>query len=126
RWVAWGLRGGGPPVGEPFFDRMATPIGLALLFLMAVAPALPWRATSGDVLRHRLLIPAWIGAITMVVAVAFGARGGATLFTCGWGACAPAGFVRHSVLGVLACRRALAEPRTFALGRATRSNPRLY
>ena len=41
---------------------MATPIGLALLFLMAVAPALPWRATSGEVVRHRLLVPAWIGA----------------------------------------------------------------
>ena len=31
---------------------MTTPIGLALLFLMAVAPALPWRATSGEVLRQ--------------------------------------------------------------------------
>ena len=36
-------------VGEPYFDRMTTPIGLALLFLMAAAPALPWRATSGEV-----------------------------------------------------------------------------
>ena len=33
-------------VGEPYFDRMTTPIGLALLFLMAVAPALPWRKAS--------------------------------------------------------------------------------
>ena len=35
---------------------------------MAVAPALPWRATSGEVLRNRLLVPAWIGGLTMLVA----------------------------------------------------------
>jgi cytochrome c-type biogenesis protein CcmF len=124
--VAEALRGSRLSVGEPYFDRMATPIGLALLFLMAVAPALPWRATSGDVLRHRLLIPAWIGAITMVVAVAFGARGVAEVIAYGLGAFATAGIVRQFVLGVRGRRRALGEPRAVALGRATRSNPRLY
>src|SRR5688572_17971539 len=44
-------------VGEPYFDRMTVPIGLSLLFLMAVAPALPWRAASGEVLRRRLGVP---------------------------------------------------------------------
>ena len=29
-------------VGSPYFDRMTRPIGFALLFLMAVAPVLPW------------------------------------------------------------------------------------
>ena len=38
-------------VGEPYFVKMGVPIGLALLFLMAVGPALPWRAASGEVLR---------------------------------------------------------------------------
>ncbi|MGH9002864.1 MAG: heme lyase CcmF/NrfE family subunit, partial [Acidimicrobiia bacterium] len=52
-------------VGEPYFDQMTLPIGLALLFLMAVAPALPWRAASGEVLRSRLAGPAWAGALTM-------------------------------------------------------------
>ena len=33
-------------VGAPYFDRLSTPIGLALLFLMAVAPVLPWRKAS--------------------------------------------------------------------------------
>ena len=124
--VAEALRGSRLSVGEPYFDRMATPIGLALLFLMAVAPALPWRATSGEVLRHRLLIPAWVGAITMVVAVAFGARGVAEVLAYGLGAFATAGIVRQFVLGVRGRRRALGEPRAVALGRATRSNPRLY
>ena len=32
--------------GPPYFNRMTMPIGLALLFLMAVAPVLPWRKAS--------------------------------------------------------------------------------
>ena len=59
--LAEALQGRELSVGEPYFDRMTTPIGLALLFLMAVAPALPWRATTGEVLRDRLLVPAWAG-----------------------------------------------------------------
>jgi cytochrome c-type biogenesis protein CcmF len=35
-------------VGTPYFNRMTAPIGLALLFLMAVAPALPWRKASAS------------------------------------------------------------------------------
>jgi cytochrome c-type biogenesis protein CcmF len=124
--IAEALRGSRLSVGEPYFDRMTTPIGLALLFLMAVAPALPWRATTGEVLRQRLLIPAWIGALTMVAAVAFGARGVAEVLAYGLAAFATAGIVRQFVLGVRGRRRALGESRTVALGRATRSNPRLY
>ena len=30
-------------VGVPYFNRMTMPIGLMLLFLMAIAPVLPWR-----------------------------------------------------------------------------------
>ena len=33
-------------VGNPYFDRMTRPIGFALLFLMAVAPMLPWGGAS--------------------------------------------------------------------------------
>ena len=33
-------------VGAPYFDRLSMPIGLALLFLMGVAPVLPWRKAS--------------------------------------------------------------------------------
>jgi cytochrome c-type biogenesis protein CcmF len=124
--IAEAVRGSRLSVGEPYFDRMTTPIGLALLFLMAVAPALPWRATTGDVLRQRLLVPAWIGALTMVAAVAFGARGVAEVLAYGLGAFATAGIVRQFVLGVRGRRRALGESHTVALGRATRSNPRLY
>ena len=62
-------------VGAPYFDRLTTPIGLALLFLMAVAPVLPWRKASMELLRDRLFWPAWCGAATLAIAVAAGASG---------------------------------------------------
>ncbi|HEY4375650.1 MAG TPA: cytochrome c biogenesis protein CcsA, partial [Acidimicrobiales bacterium] len=37
-------------VGEPYFDRMTVPIGFALIFLMAIAPVLPWRKASTETL----------------------------------------------------------------------------
>jgi cytochrome c-type biogenesis protein CcmF len=66
-------------VGTPFFNRMSTPLGLALLFLMAVAPVLPWRKASTELLRHRLLWPAVVGTSVLVLAAVFGVRGLATL-----------------------------------------------
>jgi len=66
-------------VGAPFFDTMARPIGLVLLFLMAVAPVLPWRRASTELLRDRLFWPAWCGVIALVVSVLVGATGLAPL-----------------------------------------------
>ena len=42
------LNGDRISVGTPFFDRMTMPVGLLLLFLMAVAPVLPWRKTTAE------------------------------------------------------------------------------
>jgi cytochrome c-type biogenesis protein CcmF len=66
-------------VGAPYFDRLSMPIGIALLFLMAVAPVLPWRKASQELLRERLFWPAWCGAGTLVLAVLLGADGWAPL-----------------------------------------------
>ena len=63
-------------VGAPYFDRLSMPIGIALLFLMAVAPVLPWRKASGELLRERLFWPAWGGAGAIAVAVVRRARRG--------------------------------------------------
>jgi cytochrome c-type biogenesis protein CcmF len=113
-------------VGEPYFDRMTVPIGLGLLFLMAAAPALPWRAASGELLRRRLLVPAWAGVVTMVVALLLGAHGIANVLTFGLGAFALAGIVRQMFLGVRARRQAHREKPPVAIVRTVRSNPRLY
>ncbi len=93
-------------IGRPYFDRMTTPIGLALLFLMAVAPALPWRKASKGVMRDRLLIPAWIGGLTLVVLVAAGMRSLAALSAFALGAFAGAAALRQLALAARAARRA--------------------
>jgi cytochrome c-type biogenesis protein CcmF len=66
-------------VGAPYFNRLTMPIGLVLLFLMAVAPVLPWRKASMELLRVRLFWPAWCGVGALVVAVLAGADGWAPL-----------------------------------------------
>ncbi len=67
-------------VGVPYFERMTMPIGLMLLFLMAMAPVLPWRKASAETLRTRLFWPGWIGTGVLLFAVfVAGARGIAPL-----------------------------------------------
>ena len=85
-------------VGRPYFDRMTTPIGIALLFLMAIAPVLPWRKASAEVLSQRLVWPAWGGALTLFVVVALGARGLAPIATFGLGGFAGGAAIRQVVL----------------------------
>lgn len=84
-------------VGVPYFSRMTMPIGFALLTLMAVAPVLPWRKASGELLRDRLWWPAWIGVASVVLAVATGATGPAAVLAFGLG-----GFAAGSALRQLA------------------------
>jgi cytochrome c-type biogenesis protein CcmF len=91
-------------VGAPFFNTVAVPVGLTLLFLMAVAPVLGWRKMSGTVLWYRLAIPVWVGVGTVVVCVASGLRGTATLIGFGLGAMAAATAARALVLSVRAAR----------------------
>jgi cytochrome c-type biogenesis protein CcmF len=85
-------------IGNPYFDRMTRPIGFTLLFLMAVAPVLPWRKASSGVLGDRLLWPAWIGASAMVLSVLLGARGWAPLLAFGLGGFAGGAAARQLVL----------------------------
>ncbi len=124
--VAEALQGKQLSVGEPYFNRMATPVAVGLLFLMAAAPALPWRATSSEVLRQRLLVPAYIGGATMLAALVFGTRGISTVLAFGLASFALAGIARQFVVGARARRRAEGEPWPTATRRMVGSNPRLY
>ncbi len=85
-------------VGQPFFDRMSIPIGIVLLFLMAIAPVLPWRKASGELLRERLFVPAWIGALALAVSVAVGADKPASLLAFALGGFAAGAAGRQLVL----------------------------
>ncbi len=92
-------------VGAPYFNRVVIPLALALLFLMAVAPALPWRKTNLAVLRSRLAVPAAIGVGVVVACVVGGLRGAEPLLAFGLGAFAAASAGRALVLSVRAAHR---------------------
>ena len=62
-------------VGRPYFDRMTSPLALALLFLMAIAPVLNWSRDSTKVIGERLLGPAAFAVAVLVGCVAMGVRG---------------------------------------------------
>jgi cytochrome c-type biogenesis protein CcmF len=85
-------------VGPPFFERMTMPIGLTLLFLMAIAPVLPWRKAGTELLATRLQWPMWAGAGAVVLALAVGARGFAPVLAFGLGGFAAGSAVRQLVL----------------------------
>jgi len=99
------FRGQQVTVGAPYFNAMTLPIGLALLFLMAVGPVLPWRKTTAHTLRDRLTVPAWVGALAIVACVAGGVRGLAPLAVFGLGAFAAAAAARQIVLSVRSAHR---------------------
>jgi cytochrome c-type biogenesis protein CcmF len=85
-------------VGGPYFNRMTTPVVIALLFLMAIAPVLPWRKSSEEVLRTRLVWPAWGATLVVVACVAGGLRGLAPLAAFWLGAFAAGSALRQLAL----------------------------
>ena len=124
--LAEAIRGSTLSVGEPYFDRMGAPIGLMLLFLMAIAPALPWRATSVDVLQNRLLLPAIAGVATMLLTIVVWTRDWTTVVAFGLAAFTVTAIVRETVVAVRARRRADGGGWFRALGRTYAGNPRRY
>ena len=112
------FRGQQVTVGAPYFDAMTIPIGIALLFMMAIGPALPWRKATGSVMRSRLVVPAWTGALVVVACVAGGLRGLAPLAAFGLGGFAAAANVRQLVLSTRGARRGGAGAWRGFVGRA--------
>jgi cytochrome c-type biogenesis protein CcmF len=59
-------------VGAPFYNRVAIPIGIFLLFLTGVGPLLPWRASSFKAIRRNFVLPVITLWATVIVCIAVG------------------------------------------------------
>ena len=88
--VVEATRGVQMSVGRPYFDRMAVPLGVALLFVMGVGPALPWGRATKEQLQRALLLPLLTAAALAVAGLAMGVRNPWTLLSLFFG-----GFTAH-------------------------------
>jgi len=75
------VQGSKVTVGAPFYNRVAVPIGLFLLFLTGVGPLLPWRATSLRAVKRNFIIPSIALWVTVAVCFIFGPRPLSTWFS---------------------------------------------
>lgn len=77
------LNGDRLSVGPPYFNRMAPPLALAVVLLMAIGPLVRWSGDSLGAVAGRLRGPAAVGLLTVAVLGLAGARGAVAVLTCG-------------------------------------------
>ena len=124
--IAEAARGVKVSVGEPFFNKMTLPLIAALLFLMGVGPALPWRRASKAVVRRQLLPPLIGAVIAAIAAIAAGTQQVYGVLTFSFAAFALVANAREYVTGVRARMEVRHESALTALGRLVRANRRRY
>jgi cytochrome c-type biogenesis protein CcmF len=113
-------------VGPPYFNMVTVPLGLLLLFLMGVGPALPWRRTTAERIRGAFWLPTAVGSIVLVVGLLLGVRRVYPLLTFAF-----AGFVMTTIVeefrkGVQARRRIAGVSSVRAFGQILTRNSRRY
>ena len=124
--VAEAVRGVKVSVGEPFFNRMAVPAMVALIFLMGVGPALPWGSTTWADARKRLTPPVFGAIIMGAIGLIAGARGILAILAFAFVGYAAVGNLREYWIGMRARHRAHGESWPTAFLRLMRGNRRRY
>ncbi len=124
--VAEAVRGVKVSVGEPFFNKMTLPMMVALIFLMGVGPALPWKKAAGPELKGKLLPGAILGVLFAAAALVAGARGAYSVLAFLFAGFALGVNVREFVVGANARVRAHGESWLVALSRLVSGNRRRY
>jgi len=92
-------------VGPPYFDKMAVPVALLLLAMMAVGPMLAWRGDTAPSVVRRRLLPVTVGAGVVAVVAVLAPTGVAALLTFGLAAVVVTGVVTDAVTRVRRTRR---------------------
>jgi len=68
------VQGNKVTMGAPWYNRVAVPIGLFLLFLTGVGPVLAWRSTSFKSIRKNFVVPLFAGVATAIILMIVGVR----------------------------------------------------
>ena len=124
--VAEAIRGVKVSVGVPFFNMMTVPLIVALLFLMGVGPALPWRGASMAEVKAKLLPPLGAAFALGAVAVFAGARSFYSVLAFAFIGYAAFSNLREYWIGMRARHNAHGESWPTALVRLVRGNRRRY
>jgi len=93
-------------VGQPYFDKMTGPIGLAIIFLMGVGPALPWGRVSLRRGFQILAFPLASGIVIVGICLGMKLRGGMALATFGLSGFALAVTLKEMASPILAFHQA--------------------
>ena len=72
--VAEAARGVKVSVGAPFFNKMTIPLCAALLFMVGVGPALPWRGADKEYLKKKFYVPIGFAIAGIAIALMLGTR----------------------------------------------------
>jgi cytochrome c-type biogenesis protein CcmF len=80
-------------VGRPYFDSMVVPVGVLLLFVLGVGPALPWGRATREQLKKALLPPIATAIVFAIVGYLVGIRSPWTVVTMFFG-----GYTAHVTL----------------------------
>jgi cytochrome c-type biogenesis protein CcmF len=124
--VVEAARGVQMSVGRPYFDRMSVPIGVCLLFVMGVGPALPWGRATGRQLRSALLPPLFTAAALAVLGFVLGVRNPWTLLALFFGGFTAQVTVSELLLPVRQRMRSHGESFLEAFGQARQRGQRRF
>ena len=120
------VRGVKLTVGQPFFNKVNAPLGLALLLLMGICPLIAWRKASMKNLINNFAIPAAIALLFAVAMLIFGFKHyyGLAAFTIA--AFMISSTMQDVIKGLLVRMKMTGENLLVAFGRLTIRNRRRY
>ncbi|MGY2065145.1 heme lyase CcmF/NrfE family subunit [Blastococcus sp. SYSU DS0619] len=113
-------------VGPPYFNRMAVPVALVVLLLMALGPLVSWGSDSVPQLARRVATPVAVAVALVALLVVLGVHGAAALTAFGLAALVLTTSLQLVAQGAAVVRRATGRSWPRSLLEAGRRRRRLY
>jgi cytochrome c-type biogenesis protein CcmF len=107
--IAEAVEGRRITVAEPWFDRYALQVGVPLIFMMGVGPALPWGRMAPEAALKRMLAPTGAAALAVTFALVSGLTSPLAVLFLALCAFAASSNIREFVEPVLARRASKGE-----------------
>ncbi len=113
-------------VGPPFFNRINTPLFLAMIAIMGICPLIGWRSTSWSSIKRRFAIPTLAMVLSVGPIILLGADRPLPVFFYAFSVFVVVTTIIEFYDGMRARQRMTGEPALTALGRLISRNRRRY